>query len=1004
MNPDGYIDRNEAIPANQDFVGLRKQAIEHIQTLCGHLWTDHNLHDPGITSIEALIVALVDLSYRTTLPLRDLMAKEDGEIDLPTVSGFFPPEEMLPSGPVTVFDLRRLLLKIKGIRNAWCAPVIDGPGEVPLYFDHETNSLAYLGDPSTDRYEAVYLSGLYRVLLELEIDDELGSLNEFRVRERVLDHAAMQGAMVEITAESESIQTLAEEHVGDFRSVQQLTTVSLQSDGSFLTSVTIEVEAGTVDLGTIRVRILESSDDITQNQVRAWLLSDAAPLAKLWKKYQRIFQTVSKARCAMAANRGLTEDFIDVGPVATATLGICADIDVDPSADLEAIKAEVIQRIDQYLNPAVVFSSLSELLASGESIDQILSGPYVDWALTCGDEDEPVFEQVGFVDADSLAASELKQTVYTSDIIQVLAGIEGIRAVRNVALRKPAAGGGNEQTDRWCLLVKPYHQPRLDPNESRFRFYKEGVPYRIRTEEFELSLAQLRSLARSQRLMVGKDRIEQEKGKFRDPAAFFSVQDDFPQVYGIGTAGLPPTASEQRLALAKQFKGYLAVFDQLLADYLAQLAHTRDLLSLRDDLDRTFFRGSLESVPGVRKSFAEEFFVEPGRMLDTDRRDELAEDDVRFAARRNQALDHIIARFAESFVDYAFLTYSLDGDSLFSDRLLIQKRITFAREYPNISRRRSLGSNYTLLVWDTDNVSGLEHRVSRLLGIERFDRHNLFCEALLEKFFSHRKQGNKFRLEIKTGTQKVLFSSEKLFDSEAELNQTATRYYDRMNEASSYEVEKVGDDSWTYSILSPKRDERLRNGKRYATQQEAVEAAHGILLRHNELLSGPADENEGKKICQEEGFHLIEHILLRPKAKNDPLMQPCMADLGHPCGDQDPYSHRISVLCPAWPHRFRSLEFRRFFERTLRTETPAHIHARICWISNQAMARLDRLYRDWLNAVNRSLASERTRRRRLIEFLETVESVYPPAELHDCEDDTDITVPVRLDETKLGLF
>ena len=120
MKPAGFIDRDQAIPAGQDFGVLRQQAITHIQTLCGHLWTDHNLHDPGITSMEVLIFALIDLSYRTSLPSQDLFAREDGGTDPSEISGFFPPEEMLPAGPVTVFDLRRLLLKIKGIRNAWC--------------------------------------------------------------------------------------------------------------------------------------------------------------------------------------------------------------------------------------------------------------------------------------------------------------------------------------------------------------------------------------------------------------------------------------------------------------------------------------------------------------------------------------------------------------------------------------------------------------------------------------------------------------------------------------------------------------------------------------------------------------------------------------------------------------------------------------------------------------------------------------------------------------------
>jgi hypothetical protein len=376
----------------------------------------------------------------------------------------------------------------------------------------------------------------------------------------------------------------------------------------------------------------------------------------------------------------------------------------------------------------------------------------------------------------------------------------------------------------------------------------------------------------------------------------------------------------------------------------------------------------------------------------------MAEDDVRFVARRNQALDHLIARFAESFTDYVFLTYNLEGDRLHSDQTLIRKKIDFAREIPVISRRRGLGfDNVHGDTWDTENVSGLEQRVSRLLGIDSFNRRHLSCEALFEQLFRPRNEAGKVRLEIKTSDNAVLFSSEKKFDSVRDMRKTASIYYDRLNEASTFKVEKMGDDSWTYSILSPRRNDQLRNRHRYASRQDAVEEAHGVLHRQNELLS--SDD-----VCTNEGFHLIEHVLLRPRRTGDPLMAPCMADPDNACSDQDPYSHRISVLCPAWPQRFQSMEFRRFFERTVRSETPAHVHARICWISNQDMRRLDKIYREWLAALQRSLASERTRRRRLIEFLASAESVYPAAELHDCEDDTDTSVPVRLDETKLGLF
>ena len=46
------------------------------------------------------------------------------------------------------------------------------------------------------------------------------------------------------------------------------------------------------------------------------------------------------------------------------------------------------------------------------------------------------------------------------------------------------------------------------------------------------------------------------------------------------------------------------------------------------------------------------------------------------------------------------------------------------------------------------------------------------------------------------------------------------------------------------------------------------------------------------------------------------------------CQITDPYSFVASVVLPYWPDRFIDLDYRRFMERTLRKEAPAHILAK----------------------------------------------------------------------------
>ncbi len=54
------------IPSDYDIYALREKGISLIQKLSGSTWTDHNLHDPGITILEQICFAIADISYQTT--------------------------------------------------------------------------------------------------------------------------------------------------------------------------------------------------------------------------------------------------------------------------------------------------------------------------------------------------------------------------------------------------------------------------------------------------------------------------------------------------------------------------------------------------------------------------------------------------------------------------------------------------------------------------------------------------------------------------------------------------------------------------------------------------------------------------------------------------------------------------------------------------------------------------------------------------------------------------
>jgi len=149
-----------------DFGLLREQGISLVRSLAGDTWTDHNAHDPGITILEQLCYALTDLGYRSQFALPDLLTRagHDPCADLPA------PAQILPTSPVTITDLRKLVIDVPGVRNAW----IDLVDEPAASFDsakHEVSPLAPAptagaATPSPSVSE-IRIQGLLRVRIEM---------------------------------------------------------------------------------------------------------------------------------------------------------------------------------------------------------------------------------------------------------------------------------------------------------------------------------------------------------------------------------------------------------------------------------------------------------------------------------------------------------------------------------------------------------------------------------------------------------------------------------------------------------------------------------------------------------------------------------------------------------------------------------------------------------------------------------------------------------------------
>lgn len=140
-------------PELLDYYVLRRMGMKHIARLGGSLWSDHNIHDPGVTVLELLCFALTDLQRRTSIDMRNILTQK-GERHPHIAYSFHKAERILPSHPITIHDYKRLIIdKVPGVRNVLIKTTTQ-KYDIPRKTE---------GDP-----DKIEIHGFYDIFLELE--------------------------------------------------------------------------------------------------------------------------------------------------------------------------------------------------------------------------------------------------------------------------------------------------------------------------------------------------------------------------------------------------------------------------------------------------------------------------------------------------------------------------------------------------------------------------------------------------------------------------------------------------------------------------------------------------------------------------------------------------------------------------------------------------------------------------------------------------------------------
>jgi hypothetical protein len=607
--------------------------------------------------------------------------------------------------------------------------------------------------------------------------------------------------------------------------------------------------------------------------------------------------------------RNLGEDLGEIGVVGHIAYHLSGEIEIDNSRAPAEILADIYFACAMAISPPIPQRPYEDL-ALGE-LDGLFEGPLTGH---------------GYIDSDNLSHWSGARL---SELVQAVSQVDGVCRIAGLALlddkgQAHSAAIGDQLAKRVPRLIVPR---QID--ELQIRLRKSGQDREVVIADFLDCLDHLHFAAETRH----HDRPAPEpvaplpSGAAADFGQYTSLQHELPAIYGIGRYGLPASAAPARRGQARQLQAYLLLFEQLMVNFQQGLQALPDLFSVDEAVDRSYCHRILDErdLPGIESLY---LGGTPG--ADSGLRRILAQLDD-FSERRSRALDFLLALHGESF-DQNVLRNFIPGHRQDLDAKLLRTKIAFLRQAPRLNSRRMTAFNYRQPL-APDNMPALAEKLGLLLGLPMHPGRSMTAalHARNIRYLSDAeflRESGRACLNTLEGEDVFPFTE----------NATASGESILQLRLLCPALLNWGNDLGHYRMATEKPGEHSSCALYFAMGDES---GYCRLSQHPDKRAALAEANRlsrtlGVLSSQSLGFHLLEHLLLRP------VGTPTPAD------DYAFYAFRISAVFPTWSPRLCNPEFRKQLEQTLARCSPAHLSVEVVWLDFPSMTVFEQLYRQWL--------------------------------------------------------
>lgn len=407
-------------------------------------------------------------------------------------------------------------------------------------------------------------------------------------------------------------------------------------------------------------------------------------------------------------SRNIGELFLEPLPLQTVAYNLVGSIEIQNENDLATVLAEAQNKIANYIFPEVKPRGYNRIAVNDITIDEVLDGPLL---------------RNGWIDADALGKK--KDHIQISEIITLINTIPAVKILSEIAFES-SIHNKDIACDSHELLKIDIER---SVTKGTLEVYCNGRMLNHRASlltasEWNSHVTQAGDLV----FGVSSQVLAQvPEGKFRHIDSYYSIQNTLPQLYSVGSHSIPdndPGVNALKAAQSRQLKGYLTLFDQVLANQFAQLANIGHLFSFNNSstsapADRrkyyeaqkrhhqrheypvpyrsfapTYFYKSLYDIPHIKPLLKDNdafnFSIEPQPAKQAEKKAwegyihdpynayihglmNFTDNDHASLSRRNVLLDHLLARHGESPLEFdAIIEGSIyTGDSL-RDRIVFK--------------------------------------------------------------------------------------------------------------------------------------------------------------------------------------------------------------------------------------------------------------------------------------------------------------------------------------------